>query len=111
MISSITRLVEVAKKWQVHRKRGIHSAMHKVKEEIEELEEAAGAHLAVLDELGDVLVNAMRALTVLSPTELEFVCQVAEMKANRRLPFQAGNKDKAAEAVETKNIAKELGLL
>ena len=111
MISSISRLIEVAKKWQEYRRRTVASAVGKVKEEIEEFEEAEGSYLDELDELGDVLVNAMRALTELSPTELEFVCRVTEMKANRRLPFRQGNKDKVAEAIETKEIAKKLGLL
>jgi len=109
MISEFLRILRVAHTWQHYDNLSPALALGEVKEEISEYEEAS-THLEKLDELGDVLVNTVRVMVGLTQEELEFVCQVAEMKARRRLLFKPANKDKPAEAIEAKEIAKKLGL-
>lgn len=90
------RLLEVAEVWQSHHRRTTDEAIEKVAEELTEYQAAEG-NVDKLDELGDVIVNALRALTTLGPLELEFMVRVMEMKADRRTG-DGGVKDKVAEA-------------
>lgn len=79
-----SQFVEIAQRWQDYHRRNPKSAMGKLKEELEEYFEAANYN-EELDELGDVLVLAMRVLVALTPAEQEAVYEIAKMKADRRL--------------------------
>lgn len=93
----LRRLTKVAELWQEYLNRDLDSAMGRVKEELEEFFEAT-SKMDKLDELGDVAVNLLRALSSLTTKELIFVCKVMEMKIRRRTNQ---GKDKKAERILT----------
>lgn len=102
---AMNRLLIVALGWQRHNCRDIPEALDKVEEEIDEWR-LASALPDQLDELGDIVVSALRAVTRLSSDELEFLVRVMEMKVARRTG-DSGVKDKEAEAEELAALAKE----
>ena len=100
---NLQRLVACAEIWQDHHKRDLPSAVEKIAEEIDEFREEEPGYKR-LDELSDILVNALRAYVDLTPDEKQFVASVATMKAQRRTGPH-GVKDKKEEAILTKYLA------
>ena len=116
-MTNLERLLKVAEAWQKHHTRGVGSIMDKIEDEIKEYREISNissflldnANISKLDEIGDVLVNALRLLSTLTTQEVSFIVCNSEMKAGRRL-VNPGIKDKNEEWVETKIIASECGV-
>lgn len=99
----LDRLYACAAEWQTRRtNRSLRECVEKVREECEEALEVT-THAGLLDELGDVIVCALRAFHRMSPNEREFVCALMEMKVARRI--DRGVKDKDSEAVECAELA------
>ncbi len=105
MKPALKRLHVIAKAWQRHHCRMTSEAVDKIEDEIAEFREAC-TRAEALDELDDITVNILRALTTLNPDELEFMVRVMEMKRNRRTGPH-GNKDKDAEAEHVAALIKE----
>jgi len=99
----LRRLVRAAEIWQGYHRRDLQGSMGKVREELKEFRQA-DTYANTLDELGDVVVNVLRALSTLTEREFKFLVQVMEMKAARRTLY---GKDKAQEAIVTKKLAKK----
>lgn len=106
MIDHTKRLLHVAARWQDYYNRDLDSIVGKIIEEAGEYVEAT-EQSSYLDELGDVLVNAMRALVRMTPKQREFVVRVMEMKVSRRLD-DPGVKNKIEEAKITAKLAVDL---
>ena len=106
-MNALLRLLQCGEEWQKYHKRSIPKIIEKMREEMEEYEEQDPNSYHALDELGDIVVGAMRAISELTPKQLEFLTRVSEMKVQRRM-YSPGKKDKEAEAVVTREIASDL---
>ena len=106
-MSQVDRLFVLAGKWQEKHQRNLESLAGKVDEELMELLEEESGSLEQLDEIGDVIVNALRLFYRLDKIEREFVVRSMEMKADQRFKH---DKNKAREAVLMYEIASKLGL-
>ena len=100
----LDRLTKVAGIWQHHHDKTTGECACKVYDELCEYFVAEG-EAAKLDELGDVVVNALRALSTLKENELEFLTLVMEMKLRRT---DGGVKDKKIEGEITAKLAERL---
>ena len=105
----VNKLLKLAEYWQAYGGASISDVLCDVEEEIYEFRNTAPGSLDSIDELGDIVVNALRVLVRLSPREREFLYRISKMKVDRRI-FGPRKKDKEAEAVEFQQIAKELKL-
>lgn len=92
------RLYTCSRAWQERMtKRSLPEVVDKVVEETGEYFQAE-SRVDQLDEIGDVLVCALRAITILTPNEREFIAEMMEMKVRRRIGDGDGVKDKEVEA-------------
>ena len=108
-IRLIRELLQTAIQWQANNNRNLCSLVDRVEEEVGEFKELApsGPYYRMLDEVGDILVNASRIVARLTPIEREFVDKVTKMKAQRRL-VDPGVKDKVIEDQYARNLYKSL---
>lgn len=110
----IEGLIEVAQAWQDFDHKKMDQIVHQVAEESAEFRLVPPEDkVATLDELGDVLVNAMRLIVELDANTLEAVRMIADRKATRRMTDAVSgqcNKDKVAERKEAEAVVKFMGL-
>lgn len=102
-------LYETVERWQEVKQRTTRSSIKKLEEELVEYHEATD-QIEELEELGDVLMLAVRTVSTLTYAEKEFIRRTTKMKADRRL-VNPKKKDKSIEREIMLEIAKELGLL
>jgi hypothetical protein len=102
----LDRLWRCAQAWQQKHDRNLQEVVAKLEEEIAEFWKTNEA-FELLDETGDVVVTALRALVTLAPNELEFLVRVMEMKVERRTG-PGGVKNKVAEADHVAELVQEL---
>ena len=105
-MNQLERLSDYAIKWQDHHCRTTRELITKIEGEVAEYWQA-DEHAEKLDELGDIIICALRAFSTLSADEKDFLVRVMKMKVVRRTG-EGGVKDEAVEARYVARLAKEL---